>query len=199
MSEVSNIYDNGPISPVAKIRENLSIFTAGNWAHYRIRTIEPFPRSSPLIAEMVTISGALTIPGNGAVAQQVIAFLRLAEGELLHLRWEPIDDVEGVLWEQGSSAKFTSRGAHARVTRFTALRDPFLATTTFFILGKDRDMNLEVRNPNPVALPMARFVFWGFRYLLEALSAADCTRIEAGQLTTTWLPAEGGSPLFPKP
>ena len=183
MSEVANIYDNGPISPVAKIRENLSIWSGGGWEHYRIENIEPIPRSSPTMVDMVTASGATTIAANGTISKQVVQILRLDTGEFLHLRWEPIDDVEGVLWELSSKGRFASRSVHARVTRFTSLRDPYLATTTFFILGKDRDMNLEVRNPNPVALPQARFVFFGYRYKLSELKAEPTV--------TTYLPAEG--------
>ena len=183
MSVVANIYDNGPISIIAKIRENLSIWTLGNWFHYQIKNIEPIPRSSPTVVEMVVASGATTIAANGAIAARVVAILQLSELEFTHLRWEPLDDMEGVLWQQATTGRFVTRGVHARVTRFTAVRDPYLATTTFWVLGRDRDMNLEVRNPNPVALPQARFVFFGYRYKLEALVKEPTV--------TTWLPAEG--------
>lgn len=183
MSTVANIYDNGPISPIAKIKENLSIWTLGKWLHYQIENIEPLPRSTPMIVEMVLASGATTILANGIIAKQVVPILQLSDLEFTHLRWEPIDDVEGVLWEQAGTGRFVTRSVHARVTRFTGIRDPYLATTTFWILGRDRDMNLEVRNPNPVPLPQARFAFWGFRYMLKSL---------AGQPSqTTWVPAEG--------
>lgn len=180
---VGNIYDNGPISPIAKIEENLSIFTRDKWAHFRILYIEPMPRSSPMIVEMVTASGATTIAANGTITKQLVPFLQLNDLEFIHLRWEPIDDVEGVLWEQPGTARFVTRAVHARVTRFTGTRDPYLATTTFCILGMDRNMNLEVRNPNPVALPSARFVFFGYRYLLEVYPGKPDV--------STYLPAEG--------
>jgi len=181
--EVANIYDNGPISPIAKIKENLSIWSVGKWSHYRIENLEPMPRSSPMIVEMVVASGATTIAGNGTIGKQIVAILQPADLEFLHLRWEPLDDVEGILWEQAGSGRYVTRSVHARVSRFTGTRDPNLATTTFWILGRERDMNLEVRNPNPLALPQARFVFFGFRYKLEPLAAVPTA--------TTWLPAEG--------
>lgn len=183
MSTVANIYDNGPISPIAKIEENLSIYTATNWEHYKIVFIEGLPRSSTMLVEMVSLTGNLTIAANGALNKSLLNILRLADGELLHLRWEPLDDVEGVLWEQASTLRASFRGTTARVSRFTSLQDPWLATTTFWMLGKDRDINLEVRNPNPVALPMARFVFWGYRYILESLKTKPSV--------STLLPAEG--------
>ncbi|MDO9579928.1 MAG: hypothetical protein Q7J06_05100 [Bacteroidales bacterium] len=181
--EVANIYDNGPISPIARTKDNLSIWTVGKWAHFNIANIEPLPRSSPMVAEMVALSGATTLAANGSIAKRIVAILQPTTFEFLHLRWEPLDDVEGVLWEQPGSAKFVAAAVHARVTRFTSVRDPYLATTTFWILGRQRDMNLEVRNPNPVALPQARFVFFGYRYLLTELTTVP--------QVTTWLPAEG--------
>ena len=183
MSQVANIYDNGPISPIARIKENLSIWTTGKWEHYEIKFIEPMPRSSPMTVEMVTASGAVTIAANGTIQKRLVNILRLADLELLHLRWEPIDDMEGALWEQSSQGRFVARNVQARVDRLTGSRDPYLATTTFYVLGKERDMNLEVRNPNGIALPLARFVFFGYRYLLEALSSEPAN--------STYLPAEG--------
>ena len=185
--EVANLYDNGPISPIARVHDNLSIWTVGSWHHYNIEYIEGLPRSSPMIAELVTISGATVIAANGTVAQQVVAILHVSDNELVHLRWEPLDDVEGVLWEQAGQGRFATRGVHARVNLFSAQRDPNLATTTFWVLGRDRDMQLEARNPNPVALPMARFVFFGYRYLLSELRQKP--------EMTTWIPAEGRGPI----
>lgn len=183
MSEVANLYDNGPISPVAKIKENLSIWTGGAWSHYQIEFIEPMPRSRPMTVEMVTATGNVVIAANGLIAKSIVAILQLADTEFFHLRWEPIDDVEGVLWELASLGRFASRAVHARVTRFTSVRDPFLATTTFWVMGQQRDMQLEVQNPNPVALPQARFVFFGYRYILSSLKAEPAR--------TTYIPAEG--------
>jgi len=209
-----SIYCSGPIRPVVKIRENMSIWTGGAWEHYRAEFIEPMPRSTPLVVEMVTASGATLLAAGATIAKRVVAILQLNGLELLHLRWEPLDNVEGVLWEQSGTGRFQSRGAVARVDRNTVTRDPYLSTTTFFIIGRDRDMNLEVRNPMRYATPTARFQFWGYRYMLKAIvDEAVANLPETGPLTkararaalragdldvvkrligaTTWLPAEG--------
>ncbi len=191
MPLLSGIYDGGVIAPVAKIQENLSIFTLGHYVHYKIRFIEPLPWSSPMVVEMVAASGAATIAANGTVAQRLVNILLLNENNLTQLRWQPLDDVEGVLWEQAGTGRFVTRGVHSRVTAFTATRDPYLATTTFFILGKDRDMQLEVRNPQPVAQALARFIFFGYRYVLRPLDEVTAKGIEEGRVPSTWLPAEG--------
>lgn len=197
------IYSPGPIRPVAQIKENLAIWTQNAWAHYRIEYTEPMPRSTPLIAEMVTLSGATFLAAGGTIARRVVAILQLNLEQFLHLRWEPLDNVEGVLWEQATQGRFVSRGGQARVDRNTKTYDPYLASTTFWILGNDRDMNLEVRNPMSYATPVARFAFWGFRYTLTDLttgmSDVDKKLLTQGDLeavkrligATTWLPAEG--------
>jgi hypothetical protein len=185
MSEVANLYDNGPISPVVKIKENVSIFTGGKWDHWRVDYIEPLPRSSPSVVDLVTLSGGINIPANGAINKSLIQFLQLNDREFIQLRFEPLDDVEGVLWEQSATGRFVTRSLQARVSMFTSFRDPWLSSTTFYVIGRNRDPNLEARNNNPVALPQARFAFWGFRYILSPLSTAPAT--------STYLPAEGMS------
>lgn len=209
--EVANIYDNGPLSPIARIKDNLSIYTTKKWFHYQINYLEPWPRSSPLRVEMVALAALTTIPANGTIAKRVVAILQITDGEMLHVRFEPLDDVEGVVYELPGTGKFVSRNVQARVDMTTCLRDPYLASTTFFILGFQRDMNLEVRNPNPVALNQARFQFQGYRYILDEivpdlsgipeqakktdilakLAAGDKETVAQFIGPTTWLPAEG--------
>ena len=197
------IYSPGPIRPVVKIQETLGVLTQRRWEYFRAIFIEGMPRSTPLVADLVALSGATSIVANGTIARRVLAILQLNTNELLHLRWEPIDNVEGVLWEQAGAGRWAARGATARVDQGTKVYDPYLATTTFFILGRDRDMNLEVRNPMGVALPQARFSFWGYRYVLEPIAIPkddkdtkaladgepDIVRRRIGPVT--FVPAEG--------
>jgi len=183
MSEVANIYDNGPISPVARIKENVSVWSEEKWLNYNIDYIEPIPRSRPYTVDLVALSGATVIAANAAIAASVMAVLQMSQNEMLHIRWEPLDDVEGGLWQLGGAARFNPRGGQARVSLFTAIMDPYLATTTFWILGgtPSKDAQIGAWNPNPVALPMARFAFFGFRYILTPLASPPAN--------TTYLPA----------
>lgn len=167
--EVANIYDNGPISPIARVKDTLSILTAKKWSHNSIIYMEPIPRSSPLRVEMVALSGAFVIGANGTITKRLLPILQMVDEEMMHVRFEPLDDVEGIVWEQSGTGKFNIRNAHAQVDMATKLMDPYLASSTIFIMGHQRDMNLEVRNPNPVALNQARFQFWGYRYVLEPI------------------------------
>ena len=191
MPTLSGIYDSDVIQPIARTKENLSIWTVGSWSHFRIQNMEPLPISSPMVAEMVALTGNVNLAAYGTIAQSVVVILQPRELEFLQLRWYPIDDVEGVLWEQSGQGRFVTRSVHARVSRFTRDYDPNLVMTQFFILGMNRDMNLEVRNPNPNILPLARFVFFGYRYMLFEHDKATATEIEEGRKATTWIPAEG--------
>ena len=173
MPTVDNLYDSGPISPVAQIDENLTILTENNvWQNFQVAFCEGIPRSRPMMIDLVALNAAANIPAYTALNVQFVQAIQPAGNdkatELLHLRWEPLDDVEGMLFEQ-SPARYAPRGAQATVTMFTALRDPWLATVTFFVIGVNKDARIGAYNPNAVALLRARFVFWGYRYVIKSL------------------------------
>lgn len=203
MWDNSGIYAPGPIQPIVKHLENIAVWTNSGWEYYQVEYIEGMPRSSPIMPEMVGLAGVTTLAANGTLSKQVITVLQMNDLELLHLRWAPIENVEGVLWERAGQVRFNSRGVVARVTRDTEKYDPYLATTTFWVLGNDRDMNLEVRNPMGVAIPACRFAFWGWRYVLRdlaleipadakaALKRGDTQVVRQIFGPVTYIPAEG--------
>lgn len=169
MPHLSGIYDSAPIQPIVRIKENMAIWTIGKWQFYTAEYIEPIPPGPATIVDMVTVAGVTTIAAGGTIAKRVVPVLQLNSGEMLQLRWEPLDYVEGVLWELAGQGRFASRNIHARTDPDTHLRDPYLSTTQFWIIELNRDMNLEARNPLGYAIPAARFIFWGIRYLVESL------------------------------
>jgi len=170
MGLMSGIYDSGPIQPLLKFKENYAIRYRGLYRYYRADYIEGITPSSQSLVDMVQVAGATQIAANGTIAKQVVNTLQLNEGELLHLRWEPLDYVEGILWEPAGSSKFQTRNIQSRVDPMTKFHDPWLCSTTFWILGNQLDANIEVRNPIAVAVPHARFQFWGWRYLLADIT-----------------------------
>ena len=173
MPELSGIYDSGPISPIVKIYENLGILTEGAYRYFNVYYIEPLPRSRPLMVDMVALNNVANIGAYTQLNAQLILAIQPGGSdkmkEFLHLRWEPIDDVEGFLFELSNQGRFSARGVQASVTRFSRDQDPWLAATTFFVIGVNKDAQIAAFNPNAVALPRARFVFWGDRYLLTPL------------------------------
>lgn len=170
MGTVANIYDSGPISPIARIHDNIAIWTENKYLPYRIEWMEGVPASSPWVVDLCfpPPAGPFTaLPANGQIAKTAIALFQQNKNELVHFRWEPIDDVEGGLWELGTVNRYSPKGGAARVTPFTGDRDPWLATTTFFILGINKDIQLGCYNPQAVAQFVARFSFFGYRYVLS--------------------------------
>lgn len=171
MSVVGNIYDTEPIAPIAQIEENLTIWTEQKWKWFKVNFIEPIPRSTPYVFNFCT-AAAPVIAANTTVQRQVLAILQMQQDELFHIRFCPIDDVECRIFELAAAARFSTRGGHARVSLFTQLFDPYLASTTFFVIGgENKDAQVECINTQPVAIGAARVAFWGYRYLVEELKS----------------------------
>ncbi len=166
MPELSGIYDADFIQPIAKIKENLSLWTGGGWYHYVVEFEEPMPPSPAMRVDMVAATGATVLAAGGTIQKAIVAVLGIDNFQFLHCRWEPLDNVEGVLWIRGGQARNRIRGNQSRVDKLTRRWDPMLASTTFGILGFDGDMQLEVRNPMGYPTPVARFQFFGHRYIL---------------------------------
>jgi len=205
MTTLSGIYDSAPMQPIAKIKDNLSIWTLGKWQHFRVDYLEPLAPGPAMVVDTVASNGATSIAANGTINHQIVTILQLNDSEFLHIRFRPLDPVEGLIWEQAGQQKFAARNVHTRVDMSVSDLDPYWATTTFFVFGINRDMNLETRNPPGYALPQARFQFWGNRMILtqhpKSNDAAVQRKLEQGDLevvratigVTTWLPAEGRS------
>jgi hypothetical protein len=192
MSTVANIYDNGPISPIARVNEKIAAYIDTKYVPYRIKYIEGIPPSSPFVVDLclAALQGVYTpIAANGTLTVVAPQVLQLNALEMLHLRWEPLDDVEGLLYEQGAAPRYNAYGAQARVNLFTRRYDPWLATTTFFVVGKNRDVKINAVNPRGVAQPMARFQFWGIRYILSDVEENNSPVSIDGPITL--LPAQG--------
>jgi len=187
--EVAGIYDNGPIAPIAKIHENLGILTEGSYKYFNIYYVEGLPRGRPLLIDLVALNNAANIAAYTQLNAQLVQAIQPGGSdtmkEFLHLRWEPIDDVEGNLFELNNQGRYSAAGVFAAVTRFSREQDPWLAATTFFVLGVNKDAQIGAFNPNAVALPRARFVFWGYRYLITPLTVKPGEKIVATMLPAT--------------
>ncbi len=209
MPELSGFYDSAPIQPLCRIKETFSVFSGGNWNHCIVDYLEGIPPGPASQVDMVVQTGGTQVAANATINKSVVAILQLNQQEFLHLRWEPTDPVEGVLWELSGEARLYARNIHSRVDRATRSRDPFLATTTFFIWGQDRDINLEARNPMAYALPSARFQFFGYRGVWSLvnldrfkqlpdwatiqlkLAQGDRETVRTYIGPTVWIPAQG--------
>jgi len=166
--EVANLYDNGSISPICQIKEHLAVWSEQRWMPFVVDYIEQIPRSSAFTVDlMVTLGVAVLAPG-AAIAGQLLPILQCNANELAHLRWFVIDDVEGQLWELSNMARFAPRGGQAGVNLLTPQYDPWLATTTFWVLGGagDKDARVGCTNISGAIIPQARLGFFGYRYIM---------------------------------
>lgn len=198
MGTVANIYDNGPISPVARVKENIAVWQGETgYVPYKIEWMEPIPASSTFRVDLCVVGNnntPLAAGPAGQIAATLLNVLTMNEKELFHLRWYPLDDVEGAVWQLSGSARFSTRGGQARVTLFTRAYDPYLATTTFYVIGQNKDARIGAFNPLAVAQPMCRFQFFGFRYVLTG--PLSLPKIADGSTTggfagpITYLPAQ---------
>ena len=205
--EPSGFYDTVALLPAARIRDNLAILTMGKWHFYLVTFREPIPPGPASIVDFVAVAGAgaTQIGANATLAARVAAVLQLDENEMVQFWWEAMDPVEGVLWQQGAIGRYRTRNIQARIELNTGQIDRHNLFNTFFVLGLNRDAQIEVRNPLAVAQPTARFKFWGHRFIIEELkaggTAADQKLAEMGDIaavqrvfgtrTFSWVVAEG--------
>lgn len=185
MPIVGNLYDSAPISPVAQIKENLAIWTDGKYVGFEILFIEPIPRSGPYTIDLLPIAQVAFVGPFLTINQALIPALQVNQSELFHARWVPLDDVEGQLFELANMPRYNPRGGQARTSLLTEVYDPYLATTTFWVLGGpgNKDANFGCYNPQAVAQTQARFAFFGYRYQLRQL--------EVVPPNARYLPAQG--------
>ena len=168
--EVANLYDNGPISPICQIKEHLAIWSDKQWLGFKVNYIEPTPRSSAYTVDLIALAGAAPLAPGATIMGQLLPILQANANELSHNRWYAIDDIEGLLWQLNNMARFSPRGGQSGVNLLTPVYDPWLATTTFWVLGGlgDKDARVGCTNISGAAIPQARLGFFGYRYILEA-------------------------------
>ena len=168
MNFVDNLYNPGPITPICQIKEHLAIWSEQRWMGFQVDFIEPQPRSSNFIIDLITIAGVAPLVPNATVAGQLLPIIQVNENELAHLRWFVIDDIEGQLWQLSNMARFAPRGGQAGVNLFTPVYDPWLATTTFWVLGGkgEKDARVGCTNISGAILGQARLGFFGYKYVM---------------------------------
>jgi hypothetical protein len=186
MPIVGNLYDSGPISPIAQIKEHLAIWTDKKYVGFQVENIEPIPRSGPYTIDLLVVAQVVNVAAFGTVQQNILPALQVNQNELFHARWFPLDDLEGQLFELGNMPRYNPRGGQARTTLLTDEYDPYLATTTFWVLGGpgNKDAQIGAYNPQAIAQTQARFAFFGFRYILSA-------PLPSVPAAARYLPAEG--------
>jgi hypothetical protein len=166
---VDNLYSQGPIAPICQIMEHLAIWTENRWVGFQTEFIEPVPRSSNFTVDLIATTGVGFLAPNATIAGQLLAIIQSNANELVHFRWYVLDDIEGQIWQLSNMSRFTPRGGQAGVTLFTPVYDPWLATTTFWVVGGqgDKDARIGCTNISGANIGQARIGFFGYRYILK--------------------------------
>jgi len=194
MDNLYNPYSAEPIAPITRVKENLGLWTGQKYEPFRVDYIEPILRSSPYVIDVLAlVAGVTQLAANSAAQAQLVPALQMNTGELFHARWYPLDDVEGGLYQLAGMPRNNMRGGQSRTSLQTLFVDPYLSQTTFWIYGSTpaKDAYIQVFNPKPVFCTIARFAYFGFRYILEALTGITYTGIYPNVQNITYLPAQG--------
>jgi hypothetical protein len=185
-----NPYYDGPLTPMCRVNDNLGLWTGQKYEPFKVVYIEPIERSSPytidIVALLVAAGVGTAIAAYTGVPALIVPALQMNLNEFFHARWMPLDDIEGALYQPGTGmARNAMRGGQSRNNLLVKVQDPWLASTTFGILGATaaKDAYIMTINPNPVAIFIARFAFWGYRYILEPLKETPAN--------ITYFPAQG--------
>ncbi len=177
-------YLGNPYEPIAQMGQNMMVYSNATWGAYVIDYVEPLAASSALTVDYGAVAAG------GMVAATLAQSLRLDDGYLVELWMRPIEDFEIVLWLRQGQQKFRIKNAQARIGYQTALMDPMFLSSKFYVLGKDRDPYIEVRNPRPYVLGSSNVSFWGNKYLLVAPSPGLARKMLDGDAPATRIVAE---------
>ena len=198
---VARVYDPGQIQPVVETGQNLGVLVQGDWLFFRVDHVEGLPASRQTTQDLGAVNDA------ASTGETEITVVRAQDGNLLHVRLFPMDDVElDVFHGRSTGGRHTTYSTKARISPASANTDPHFSATTSFVFGKDRPMYINGYNETGYNLGQARVRFFGFRYRLDPLppllSAALRKHIrgielEPGEidlirnLKVTLVPAEG--------
>lgn len=173
MPQISGIYDSYAVQPDCKIGENIGIFSLGKWSYHQVNFIEGIPAGPASTIDMVLQTGNTFIGANAALVKAIAPMLQMYDNEFMKVRFEPLDNIEVRIWELSGQAKNTARQLQSRSDRNSRWYDPYAALGTFWVLGFNRDVNIEVLNPLGYIQPTARVIIWGIRYLLNPVINID--------------------------
>lgn len=197
MDFIDNLYSQGPIAPVCGIKQHLAVWSDNQWLGFEAALIEPIPRSSNFIVDLIAIALVGVLAPTATVGSQLLPAIQVNGNELFHARMYVLDDIEAQLWQLGNVARFSPRGGQAGVNLFTPFYDPWLATTTFWVLGGlgDKDARVGCTNIGGAVLGQARVGFFGYRYRLKPDFVKDKDGKDTAQRTihpsARYLPAQG--------
>lgn len=161
----------GDMEPIVDPGQQLLIVDREGYNLYRAAFIEPIPYSRALVIDLITGTVA-----TGAAGAQVsmTTLLDMQDNQAGQFRMELLDDIDVVVSQPQSVARYSTRNVNATVSRFSKLRDRCGHLTETFILGQDRTF-LTPTNNSGRGITLGRAAFWGFKYVLVGKSGVPTT------------------------
>lgn len=173
---VLHTYKSGPIEQIVMPGETVGIWVNKVYEFYKVQYVEGVMRSDPLTIDL----GALAAGGQSAVTQATL--LQMPDTEFAQLRMEVLDDVEIIVYQGRADQRHKLFNRVATLSRILSLFDPDGHTSEMYEF-EDNYLFLQAANQTSYALPCARVVFWGFRYVLEPMTQYSWN---AGTLPDAW-------------
>jgi len=155
-------YRAGPIEQVNMPGETVGLWINKVYEFYKVLFIEGIMRSDPVTLDL----GALAAAAISAVTQATL--LQMPDLEFVQLRLEVLDDIEVIIYQGRADQRHKLQNVVATLSRFNREFDPCAHQTEMFEF-EDNFIFLQATNQTGYALTQARVVFWGYRYVLEAL------------------------------
>lgn len=155
-------YKAGPIEQIAMPGETVGLWVNKVYEFYKVSFVEGIMRSDPV---------ALTIadPGaGGASAVTQLTILQMPDLEFTQCRAEVLDDAQVILYQGRADQRHKLQNVVATFGRMNREFDPDAHLTEFYEFENNFAF-VQAFNNTDYALPFIRIVFWGFRYVLEAL------------------------------
>ena len=151
---------------ICNINDIIAVYYDGKWNYKSVLYVEPLPPSDTLIKDFGAIS-------NGDTKENVkLDILGMESNELGQFRIQVLDDIKVKFFQPRASARFVTKNVVVEIDKYSAIFDPELKLSEFFVFG-GRYPRVDIRNNSGEDLTKTRVVFKGYRYVTEAIEEID--------------------------
>jgi len=171
-------YKAGPIEQVVLPGETVGIWVNKVYEFYRALYVEGIMRSDPVTIDL----GATTVAAPITALTQA-TLLQMPDQEFAQFRMEVLDDVQVAVYQGRADQRHKLFTVNAALNRSLPLHDPDAHTTEMYEY-EDNYLFLQATNLTAYPITQARVSFWGYRYVLEALTEYSWSKKQLPQVWT---------------
>jgi len=156
-------YKAGPIEQIVMPGETVGLWVNKVYEFYKVQFVEGIMRSDPVA---LNLGAPAALGGVSAITQLTI--LQMPDLEFAQLRAEVLDDVSVLLYQGRADQRHKLQNVVATFSRMNREFDPCAHLTEFYEF-EDNFAFVQAINNTAYVPAAARIVFWGYRFVLEAL------------------------------